>query len=47
MDENKYVKGVYTQIAKYFDHTRGYTWPWISMFISEFVPYNGIVYDLV
>ena len=46
MDENKYVKGVYTQIAQYFDHTRGYTWPWISMFISEFVPDNGIVYDL-
>jgi len=46
MDETKYVKEVYAEIAQFFDHTRGYTWPWVAKFIADYVPKDGVVYDL-
>ena len=44
--ENQYVKNVYTQIAKDFDNTRGYSWSWVRSFIANYINKGDIVYDI-
>ena len=43
--EKHYVSQVYTEIAPYFDSTRGYLWSWIKDFIST-IPDKSRVLDL-
>ena len=45
MDEKMYVGDVYSQIAKYFDNTRSYIWPWIRDVMQE-IPSNSTILDI-
>lgn len=39
------VLNVYNNIAKHFDNTRHYQWPWITKFILD-IPKKSLIYDI-
>tara|TARA_Y100000389_G_scaffold204581_1_gene258133 strand:- start:110 stop:724 length:615 start_codon:yes stop_codon:yes gene_type:complete len=45
MDEIKYVKNVYNNIAEHFNVTRSYEWPWISNYLNN-LEINSNILDI-
>lgn len=43
--EDKYVKHVYNTIAKHFNDTRAYVWPWVERFVLAYC-LEGTIYDI-